>query len=338
MNKICLLFIASFCLLGCNVHSTKVSINGEIKGLGNDTIYIYGTDELSSLMDTIYVQKNKFSHTLSVDTIVPAMLLFSNQKKHPIYLEKGNNIEITGDINHLDILKIGGNILNEELTTLQTALNTSKLSEKELESRVETFIRQHDSSIVSIYLLKKYFVEKANPDLTKIKQLIALMNGELRDNPYIDQLSSNISKEESIGIGKPAPFFSMPNANGKRTSLSDIKGKYILLNFWASWNDARKDSNYYKLRKIYQSYKKNKNFTLLSISLDVDKASWKETIKKDTLIGEQLCDFSGWESYVIKQYAVKSLPTYYLISPDGKIMAKGEKSETIIKKMQETIK
>ena len=141
------------------------------------------------------------------------------------------------------------------------------------------------------------------------------------NDPYIDQLSKYIEQYESVGIGKPAPFFSINNVNGKRISLSDIKGKYILLNFWASWSDSCKKENR-ELRKIHQVYGKKANFTMLGISLDIDKQSWKQTVKNDTLNWQQLCDFSGWGSPVIKQYSIQSFPNYYLIAPDGKIVAR----------------
>lgn len=338
MNKICLLFIASLCLFGCNSHSGKVNISGEIKGLGNETIYLYGTNELSDLMDTIYVKEDKFSHTLSIDTLTSAMLFLNSQTECPLFLAKGDKIEIKGDRKHLNLLEVTGNRFNEEITNFQQSINSKeRLSEKMLENKAEEFIRQHHTSIVSIYLLKKYFVQKATPDFSKIKQLIALMNGQLQDDPYIDQLSKFIEQYENVGIGKPAPFFSINSVSGKRISLSDIKDKYILLNFWASWSDScKKESR--ELRKIHQIYGKKANFTMLGISLDIDKQSWKQTVKNDTLNWQQLCDFSGWGSSVIKQYSIQSLPSYYLIAPDGKIVAREQNCEALKRKIQEIVK
>ena len=339
MNRICLLFIASFCLFGCNSHSGKVNISGEIKGLGNDTIYLYGTNELSDLMDTIYAKDDKFSHTLSIDTVTSAMLFINTQTACPLFLAKGNKIEVKGDIQHLNLLEVNGNSFNKEITDFQRSINSEekKLSEKILETKAEEFIRQHHTSLVSIYLLKKYFVQKASPDFSKIKQLIALMNGQLQDDPYIDLLSKFIAQYENTDIGKLAPFFSINDVNNKRVSLSDVKGKYILLNFWASWNDSCKKENR-ELRKIHQIYGKKANFTMLGISLDLDKQSWRKTVKNDTLNWQQLCDFSGWESPVIKQYSIQNLPNYYLIAPDGKIVAREQKCEAIKLKLQEIVK
>lgn len=134
MNRICLLFIASLCLFGCDSHSGKVNISGEIKGLGNDTIYLYGTNELSDLMDTIYVKEDKFSHTLSIDTLTSAMLFLNSQTECPLFLVKGNKIEVKGDIKHLNLLEVNGNHFNEEITNFQQSINSKgKLSEKILE-------------------------------------------------------------------------------------------------------------------------------------------------------------------------------------------------------------
>ena len=300
MKKSSILILIIICLCSCGKSSKKVSITGEIKGLGTDTLYLYGMDESFDRIDTIFAKNDKFSYTASIDTITSAFLLIDNQTEYPIFLDKGNQIKIKGDINHPEYLDINGNIYNEEFTNFQKELNSLPTpSEKDLEQKAEEFITAHHSSFVSLYLLS-----------------------------------------EKTEIGKYAPFFSLPNIKGEKITRSseDFKKKNLLINFWASWGDSisNHQSNT-ELKEIYQKYKKNKHIAMLGISLDMDKQEWQDAIKRDTLNWEQVCDFGGLNSEVAKQYAIKQVPSNILLSADGKILAKNLKGEQLKKKIEEVV-
>ena len=351
MKKSSILILIIICLVGCKKGSNETTITGEIKGLGTDTLYLYGMDELYDRIDTIYVENDKFSYTTSVDTITSAYLLLKNRIEYPVFLDKGNKIKIKGDTINLNFLTISGNIYNEEFTDFQKALEdpadpSEKAGEETVDKRTtaeemaEEFILQHHSSYVSLYLLDKYFVQKETPDFSKIKKLVEVMTGVLQDKPYIERLNETITQAEKSEIGKYAPFFSLPNAKGEKITRSSdaFKQKSLLINFWASWNDSisQKQSNS-ELREIYKKYKKNKYIGMLGISLDVDKQQWKDAIKRDTLDWEQVCDFGGLNSEVAKQYSIYKIPANILLSSDGKILAKNLRGEELKKKITELL-
>lgn len=342
MKKNCILILIAICLFGCGKTVQKeVSITGEIKGLGTDTLYLYGMDEICDRIDTIFVKDDKFSYSSPIDTITSAFLLIRNQTEYPIFLDKGNKIKIKGDISNPEALTIDGNKYNQEFTVFQKELNElDTLSEQVLEQKAEEFIKQHHSSFVSLYLLDKYFVQKDSPDFNKIKKLIEVMAGILQDKLYIERLNESISQAEKTEIGKYAPFFSLPNVKGVKITRSseDFKKKNLLINFWASWNDSV--SNYRsnsELKELYKKYKKNKYIGMLGISFDVNKEQWKDAIKQDTLDWEQVCDFDGLNSETAKQYSVQQIPANILLSADGKILAKNLHGEELKKKIEEVV-
>ncbi len=342
MKKNCILILIAICLFGCGKTVQKeVSITGEIKGLGTDTLYLYGMDEICDRIDTIFVKDDKFSYSSPIDTITSAFLLIRNQTEYPIFLDKGNKIKIKGDISNPEALTIDGNKYNQEFTVFQKELNElNTLSEQVLEQKAEEFIKQHHSSFVSLYLLDKYFVQKDSPDFNKIKKLIEVMAGILQDKLYIERLNESISQAEKTEIGKYAPFFSLPNVKGVKITRSseDFKKKNLLINFWASWNDSV--SNYRsnsELKELYKKYKKNKYIGMLGISFDVNKEQWKDAIKQDTLDWEQVCDFGGLNSETAKQYSVQQIPANILLSADGKILAKNLHGEELKKKIEEVV-
>ncbi|TGY01210.1 DUF4369 domain-containing protein [Bacteroides acidifaciens] len=342
MKKNCILILIAICLFGCGKTVQKeVSITGEIKGLGTDTLYLYGMDEICDRIDTIFVKDDKFSYSSPIDTITSAFLLIRNQTEYPIFLDKGNKIKIKGDISNPEALTIDGNKYNQEFTVFQKELNElDTLSEQVLEQKAEEFIKQHHSSFVSLYLLDKYFVQKDSPDFNKIKKLIEVMAGILQDKLYIERLNESISQAEKTEIGKYAPFFSLSNVKGVKITRSseDFKKKNLLINFWASWNDSV--SNYRsnsELKELYKKYKKNKYVGMLGISFDVNKEQWKDAIKQDTLDWEQVCDFGGLNSETAKQYSVQQVPANILLSADGKILAKNLHGEELKKKIEEVV-
>lgn len=323
-------------LSACNdKKSGTASLNGEIKGLGNDTIYIYGVDEMYDRMDTLLVENDKFSKTVSLDTLIAARLLFSDGTQYPFFMDEGNKIQIKGSAAELNSLEISGNTPNEEFSAFQKELKgLGTPSEKVLEDKAGKFINEHHSSLVSIYLLDKYFVQKEKPDYAQIKKLTEHMTGELKDRPYIDELLNHIQEEEKAAIGKTAPYFRIPNPKGKQINRSNFKDQYLLIHFWASWDTVSRDSNAV-YRRIYKQERKNKKFALLGVSLDMNKDTWQKAIKADTLECEQVCDFSGWNAEIVKQLAIKTLPANILLNPFGKIEGKDMTEEAIKKKLKE---
>ena len=218
MKNIYLAYFLIIMLSACGGKSSDtVSLSGEIKGLGNDTLYIYGADEMYDRMDTLPVENGKFSKTLSPDTLVAAWLLFSDGSRYPFFMDKGDKIHIKGSAAELNSMEITGNPHNEELTAFRKELKgLGKPSEKVLEEKAGKFINEHHSSLASIYLLDKYFAQKEKPDYTLIKQLTEHMTGELKDRPYIDGLLDRIQEEEKAATGKTAAYFRLPNAELQR--------------------------------------------------------------------------------------------------------------------------
>ena len=292
------------------------TIQGEIKGLGNDTLYIYSIDELYKQVDTILVKQDKFTATLSTDTVVTALILFGNGDKCPIVFKRNDNIIIKGDTANLNQLTISGNSENMEYTAFNQQVATDSLN-KPIDL-AETFIKKNPSSLVSIMLLDKYFVQTQETDLKKIKELASSMTGELRDRPYIEKLLQRLKDLDETRVGSTISHFSLPNIKGERISKNTFKDKYTLIHFWASWDKASRDS-LAALRRIYNTEKKNKHFAMLGISLDINKQEWENAIEADTLKWEQVCDLAGWENSLVKELPIQKLPFNILISPYGRI-------------------
>ena len=315
-----------------------VTIEGNITGLGNDTIYLYGSDLMYSRLDTLVSKEGRFSIELDVDTLVTSWLQFSDGTEYPLYMDKGDRIRIEGSTEKMDSLDITGNVLNEELTLFRHALaNLKSPTPKRVAKAAEDYIENHLASLTSIYVLDKYFVQQTSPDFRRIERLIENMTGDLKDQTYIKELSLYIETQEKVEQGKAAPYFQLPNLVGEKVNRTDFKDKYLLLCFWASWDENCR-ATHADLRALYKKKAYKKDLAILGISLDVNKEQWKEAVKRDTLDWEQVCDFRGWNSAPVKQFGIRVLPTTYLITPNGRIDGKNLSVAEIEEKLKNNTK
>lgn len=203
----------------------------------------------------------------------------------------------------------------------------------EQKAALKNFITNNPNSYLSLLAINS--VGGPAPDPSEIEPLYNGLSQSLKDTETGKNLKHGIDGLKVTAIGSMAPDFVQNDTNGAPVKLSSFRGKYVLLDFWASWCGPCRQENPNVVRN-YNKYKA-KNFTVLGVSLDKPegKSAWLAAIKNDGLIWTQVSDLKFWNNEAAALYQVSSIPQNYLIDPDGKIIAKNLRGEDLDAKLQE---
>ncbi len=213
--------------------------------------------------------------------------------------------------------------------------NTYDLIDSDQKKLTSEFVKTHPSSFVSAYEIIEMY--SYNPDVQKFDSAFLLLDSAIKVSSIGQKLAGRLAIAKKTDINQIAPDFTMDNVNGKPVTLSSLRGKYLLIDFWASWCGPCRRENP-NLVKTYRTYNK-KGFEIVGVSFDEpgDKGKWVEAIKKDKLTWLQLSDLKGWEYEAGKLYGISGIPMNFLLDPEGKIIAKGLRGEDLNVKLEEIL-
>ncbi|MDM1050222.1 TlpA family protein disulfide reductase [Sphingobacterium hotanense] len=175
-----------------------------------------------------------------------------------------------------------------------------------------------------------------DPDYKELQGLFKKLDKKVRKSNSGKLFERYLDALKNTQVGKKAPSITQLDLSGEPYALSDLKGKYVLVDFWASWCPPCREENP-RLVKTYAEFK-DKNFEILGVSFDKEFANWDKAIKDDKLTWKHVSDLQGWNNSAGQTYGVKAIPQNILIDPNGIIIAKNLHGDALNAKLREVLK
>ncbi len=347
--------------------NTKTSVSGKISQVkANGKVYLSTISETGVRipLDSVLVKKDL---TFTLNPVIQNggnfyQLDIYDQQKTTLIIEDGDQISIQADGKTGGILNISGsknmdyykkvNDLSNNMKSktavlekdFQAAVEKKDMAKQEalraeyMAAQTETinkikgYFPEMGTSLVALYATNFLNPQEEVPFLTVIADKFDKINSK---NPLITTFIKKMRKLGGTTIGAPAPEISLRTPAGDTLALSSLKGKYVLIDFWASWCGPCRRENP-NVVKMYEKFK-GKPFEIFGVSLDKDHDSWIKAIKADNLGWKHVSDLLFWQSSVVGDFGIQGIPQTYLLDKQGVIIAKNLRGPALEAKLDEVL-
>ncbi|MCU4177135.1 redoxin domain-containing protein [Carboxylicivirga sp. N1Y90] len=365
MKKLMLAIVSVAMLVACQPKGYQIT--GTLEGATGQAILNSIRKGQPVAVDTVDIVNGQFAFSGMVDAPELYLLFIEGQQRPVQFFVENTTITINGNMTDMDNIEVTGSNLTELFKQFE---NERPGKERQTQIQQEYMQAQMTQNKDAMQQLgeemnaimedqKAYYKQFAEAntdnelgallslglaqtlDLEALKALVEKLEVNMKDHVYVQEMRAALEPletfekaVEAVKEGAVAPDFTLLTADSTKVTLSSFRGKYVLVDFWASWCGPCRQENP-NVVKAYNAYNA-KGFEVLSVSVDQDKVAWQKAVKEDGLVWTNV--ISDEATNVPAKYAIQSIPTTFLLDKEGVIIAKNLRGDALEKKLAELLK
>lgn len=337
-NSLPSLFVA-FCLFtffllsSCAGNDGRFRLEAQFKNINQGEFFIYNPD--TGEKDTVAVVDGRFTYERSLKDTLTLVVLFPNYSEMPVFALPGATVVMKGDASHLRDTEISGTDDNEQMTAFR--LKTNEMTPPQTVAEAERFVAQQPKSLASVYVLRRYILQSTVPDYAKAYELCGKMRKAQPTNQQVARLYTLLDALRTFTTEGKLPEFTAVSTKGDTITNQWLKGDANVILAWAMWSfDAQ--SMMRTLRKIERENKGSNRLKVLPISLDASISEERTFLESDSIEWPVVCDSMLWQTPVLAQLGMSTVPSNIVADKDGNIVARNLNSAELKEKIESLLK
>ena len=328
---IALCLFTSLLFSACKQSTDRFRLEGHFKNINQGEFYIYSLEQ--GQKDTIAVNDGRFTYVTSLQDTATLVMLFPNYSELPIFAQPGAEVSIEGDVSHLRETKVTGTDDNKLMTNFR--LQTSDFSPPEMQHAAGQIINRYPASPVSCYLLRRYFLQVPTPDYQQALQLCETLRKSQPQNLQLARLHTLLLGLKNYQADGPLPDFSAIDTKGDTISNTDLDADINVVLAWASWSYDSQTM----LRQLTTLAKEHpRRLSVVSICLDASPSEGKNFLEHDSIPWPCICDGLLWQSPLLSQLGIATLPANILTDKQGNITSRNLSTADLHDKISSMLK
>ena len=304
-------------LAACGVDGKRFRVEGRFLNLNRGEFYVYSTNGLIEGIDTVKLEGGRFTYDIPCEREGTLVMVFPNFSEQPIFAQPGKSVDIEGDASHLKELTVKGTKDNKLMNQFREAIVNA--SPPQVAKIAAMFAADNPTSLVSVYLVRRYFITTPTPNYKEAERLVKLLLAQQPKNGELNRMQTLISTLAKTSVGAPLPVFQARSTKGEKVSQQPYnKAAVAVFNVWSTTNMQSMEIQHMLKQKVRDSKGK---LQVVSLCVDPILRECNDVLQRDSISWPNICDGAMFEGDVAKKLGIYTVP-FNILLKNGKIIAR----------------